>query len=349
MNCIVAVASCKGGVGKSTVAVNLAFSLAKQGAKVGIFDADVYGPSLATLVKSDDFDGLYQQNNLVLPVVYKGIKLMSFAYASAHSGGGPAIMRGPMVTQVIKQLLTGTNWGELDYLILDMPPGTGDVQLTLCQLVAITAAIIVTTPQKISLIDVEKGIHMFDKLRLPTIAVVENMSYFYCPDCETRHDIFGGGALQQLLKQFGIPFAIELPLDRDIALYSDSGHPIVLAKPDGDIVKRYTQLSTHVVRELSKILHSGDQLPEISHDSKRGISLQFPGQESTVIPSVMLRQQCRCAHCIDELSGQPLLDPNSIDENIHVTAISRVGRYAVMIDWSDGHRSIFPYEVLERL
>ena len=178
---IIAVASCKGGVGKSTVAVNLAFTLSRMGAAVGIFDADVYGPSLPTLVNAP-FHGLFQDGDSIIPVEHDGVKLMSFAYAAAPQGEGrPAIMRGPMVSQVINQLLTGTGWGELDYLILDMPPGTGDIQLTVAQLVPMSAAVIVTTPQQISFVDVVKGVEMFDQLKIPTIAVVENMSYFMTP------------------------------------------------------------------------------------------------------------------------------------------------------------------------
>ncbi|KAK1265616.1 Cytosolic Fe-S cluster assembly factor NBP35 [Acorus gramineus] len=172
---IIAVSSCKGGVGKSTIAVNLAYTLAGMGAKVGIFDADVYGPSLPTMVSPENqLLEMNPETRTIIPTEYLGVKLISFGFA----GQGRAIMRGPMVSGVIDQLLTTTEWGELDYLVIDMPPGTGDIQLTLCQVVPLTAAVIVTTPQKLAFIDVAKGVRMFSKLKVPCVAVVENMCHF---------------------------------------------------------------------------------------------------------------------------------------------------------------------------
>ena len=180
---ILAVSSCKGGVGKSTVAINLAYSISKLGKKVGIFDADVYGPSLPTLVNTDDY-GLradIDEPQKILPHEYDGVKAMSYGFVSK---GQRAVMRGPMVSQLITQLISNTSWGELDYLVLDMPPGTGDIAITLCQEINITAALIVTTPQKLSYVDVIKGIEMFDNLKVPTVGILENMSYFVCDGCD---------------------------------------------------------------------------------------------------------------------------------------------------------------------
>ncbi|KAF9617262.1 hypothetical protein IFM89_035206 [Coptis chinensis] len=189
---IVAVSSCKGGVGKSTVAVNLAFTLAGMGARVGIFDADVYGPSLPTMVSPENrLLEMNPEKKTIIPVDYLGVKLVSFGFA----GEGRAIMRGPMVSGVINQLLTTTEWGELDYLVIDMPPGTGDIHLTLCQVVPLSAAVIVTTPQKLSFIDVAKGVRMFSKLKVPCVAVVENMCHFDADG--KRHYPFGRGSGSQ--------------------------------------------------------------------------------------------------------------------------------------------------------
>ncbi|KAJ6805647.1 fe-S cluster assembly factor HCF101, chloroplastic isoform X1 [Iris pallida] len=186
---IVAVSSCKGGVGKSTVAVNLAYTLAGMGARVGIFDADVYGPSLPTMVSPENrLLEMNPETRTILPAEYLGVKLVSFGFA----GQGRAIMRGPMVSGVINQLLTTAEWGELDYLVIDMPPGTGDIQLTLCQVAPLTAAVIVTTPQKLAFIDVAKGVRMFSKLKVPCVAVVENMCYFDADD--KRYYPFGKGS-----------------------------------------------------------------------------------------------------------------------------------------------------------
>ena len=345
---IVAVASCKGGVGKSTTAVNLAFSIANKGAAVGIFDADIYGPSLQTLVNAE-FDGLFKQNNLILPVEFHSVKLMSFAYASANTGGGPAIMRGPMVTQVINQLLTGTKWGDLDYLIIDMPPGTGDTQLTLSQIVPMTAAIIVTTPQQLSFVDVVKGIQMFDKMKIPTIAVVENMSYFLCKNCNTKHEVFGSGSMKKLVEQFGFKNTFTLPIDKDISRLSDAGTPAVLERPEGSITKAYDEIAYAVIQEISKLIYGNSKKPEVSFNPDQGIIFTPQSGESFSITPVVLREACRCAHCVNEMTGEKVVRPEDITDDIKPENISPLGNYAVTISWSDGHSSIFPYEMLEKI
>ena len=345
---IVAVASCKGGVGKSTTAVNLAFSIASKGASVGIFDADIYGPSLQTLVNAE-FNGLFQQGNLIIPVEYKGLKLMSFAYASANTGGGPAIMRGPMVTQVINQLLCGTQWGDLDYLIIDMPPGTGDTQLTLSQIIPMTAAVIVTTPQELSFVDVVKGIQMFDKMKIPTVAVVENMSYFTCNNCNTKHEVFGTGSMKKLVQQFGFKNAFSLPIDTEISRLSDIGAPFVLERPNSSVTEQFSAISDAVVQEISKLVYGNDKKPAVSYDPDRGIIFTSPSEKNIIIKPAKLRGACRCAHCINEMTGEQVLRPEDIREDITPKNINPLGNYAVTISWSDGHSSIFPYEMFEKI
>ncbi len=344
---IIAVSSCKGGVGKSTIAVNLAFTLAGQGAAVGIFDADVYGPSLPTLVKAD-FQGLYQKHKMIIPVEYNGVKLMSFAYASANSGGGPAIMRGAMVTQIINQLLTGTNWGKLDYLIIDMPPGTGDIPLTLSQIIPITAAVIVTTPQQLSFVDVEKGIQMFDKMKIPTVAVIENMSYFICPSCTARHELFGSGSMSRLVNQFGITNSFTLPLDPSVSRLSDAGTPMVSEQPDSSISREFTSIAAAVVREIGRIVYGENTKPEITFEPDQGILSRTNGEVKAISP-VTLRLACRCAHCVNEMTGERMIGEHDIDQNVIPQSIRAMGNYAVTISWSDGHSSIFPYEYLHQL
>lgn len=343
---IIAVSSCKGGVGKSTTAVNLAYCLHQLGAKTGLFDADVYGPSLPTLVSPVERE-LFMRNDLIQPLEFEGVRLMSFGFVPSASGGGAAIMRGPMVTQVINQLLTGTDWGELDYLVIDMPPGTGDVQLTLTQIIPITAAVIVTTPQQLSFVDVVKGIQMFDKLKVPTVAVVENMSYFVCPDNGKTYYLFGQGARRKLVEQFGIRNSFEMPIDPEISRLSDAGTPVVLADPEGPSSRRYREIASAVVREIEKLAHSGFARPRVSFSADRGIVLTLPNGEQRVCTPAELRRACRCAHCVEEFSGKPLLDPASIPESIHPRSITPMGNYAVAITWSDGHSSsIYPYELL---
>ncbi len=344
---IIAVASCKGGVGKSTTAVNIAYSLSQKGASVGIFDADIYGPSLATLVNAP-FDGLFQKKDLIIPVEHINVKLMSFAYASANTGGGPAILRGPMVTQIINQLLTGTDWGELDYLVIDMPPGTGDIQLTLSQLIPITAAIIITTPQHLSFIDVKKGIQMFDQMKIPTIAVFENMSYFVCNSCNEKHEIFGSGSRKKLVEQFGIKNSFSMPLDQDISAFSDSGTPIVIAKPEGESAKEYSKVTDSIIREISKLNFANLPKPEVKFDNGNIYYKTDNGVENDIKPAI-LRRQCRCAHCINEITGEQILQQDDVEDSIIPNDIKPMGNYAVSINWSDGHSSIFPYELLNEL
>jgi Mrp family chromosome partitioning ATPase/DUF971 family protein len=346
---IIAVSSCKGGVGKSTTTVNLAFNLAKSGLSVGIFDADIYGPSLPTMIKAEDIN-LYEDGALIRPVEYNNIKLMSFGYAQNESQNqGPAILRGPMVSQIINQLLTNTNWGDLDYLLIDYPPGTGDVQLTLGQMIPITAAVIVTTPQHLSFIDVVKGIEMFDTLNIPTIAVVENMSYYVCKSCDDKHYIFGSGALNKLKKEFGFTHAFEFPLTTELSLSGDSGTPYILSHPESSIAQQYQNLADAVVEETEKINEGGIQSPEVGFDHIEGIIIQFNDTKDLKINSKTLRIECQCAHCVEEFTGKKQIDVQSIPDNVHPMSMNPVGNYALGINWSDGHSSLYPYERLKTL
>lgn len=356
VNAIVAVASCKGGVGKSTTAVNMAFSLAAQGARVGIMDADIYGPSLPTLVEPDD-RAVQFSGGRIQPLTCGGVKLMSFGYVNPDS----AIMRGPMIANVLNQLLTTTQWGVLDYLILDMPPGTGDVQLTLSQIVNINAAVIVTTPQKLSFVDVVKGIDMFDKVSVPSIAVIENMSYFVAPDSDTRHFIFGKGHRNRLVEQYGLTNSFSMPIDAALCEQSDNGVPFVVAQPDSLVAKEYDALAACVVREVAKIKYDGLGVPDMSFDEASGYIIVAKGDqraqgesqgqgegessESEVqqVWPADLRRNCRCALCVDEMTGRVRLDPGSVSENIRPNKMRPVGNYAIEITWSDGHPSLYPY------
>ena len=343
---IIAVSSCKGGVGKSTVAVNLAYALSQLGAKVGLFDADVYGPSLPTMVAADETH-LYFNDGFIEPPVYHGVKLMSFAYTQdAETESSPAMMRGPMVSQVVNQLLTGTQWGELDYLILDLPPGTGDIQLTLAQLIPITAAVIVTTPQKISFVDVVKGIEMFDKLSIPSIAIVENMSYFMCDGCDKQHYIFGRGALQSLVYEFGFSHVIEMPIDPQVSPSGDSGVPLVVGYPDSPIADKFKVLAGAVAREVSKLVHLNETTPVAEYIPARGIVLR-QGAKDWAVPCAELRAACRCARCQDEWTGERNVTLDQIPASIAPAGMSPVGNYALGINWNDGHSSIFPYSQLK--
>lgn len=337
---IVAVASCKGGVGKSTTAVNLAFSLAARGARVGIMDADIYGPSLPTLVEPDD-SAVQFSDGRIKPLEAHGVKLMSFGYVNPDS----AIMRGPMIANVLNQLLTTTQWGVLDYLILDLPPGTGDVQLTLSQIIKITAAVIVTTPQKLSFVDVVKGIDMFDKVSVPSVAVVENMSYFVAPDTDVKHYIFGKGHRQRLVEQYGLANSFSLPIDPELSEKSDNGIPYVVANPDSLLSADYQKLASAVVQEVSKIQYGGIGIPKVTFNEESGyIDVELPkAKESQQVWPATLRRECRCALCVDEMTGAQKLDPGDVPETVKPVKMSAVGNYALEVAWSDGHPSLYPY------
>lgn len=344
---IIAVSSCKGGVGKSTVSVNLAYSLARTGAKVGIFDADIFGPSLPTMVKLDDTD-IYQQDGLIVPLEYLGVKLMSFGYVNQSDDA--AVMRGAMVSQVLGQLLGDTDWGELDYLIVDMPPGTGDIQLTLMQSVALTAAVIVTTPQNLSFVDVVKGINMFDSLKVPVVSVVENMSYFEMPD-GSKNKIFGEGSLKKLVSQYGFRNAFEVPVITELSTAGDTGVPSVVAEPAGVIARTFADICSSTVREVSRVKFTKNEKPLVtSEEDGQVLKVLKKGDEPKFISAVDLRRACKCARCIDEMSGKPILDPSSVKEGIKITDIAVMGNYAVSIHFSDGHTSgVYSYDHLAEL
>ena len=244
---IIAVASGKGGVGKSTTAVNLALALKANGLRVGILDADVYGPSLPRLMK---ISGKPQQGEgrTIVPMENYGVKVMSMGFLVEEEAA--MIWRGPMVQSALIQMLREVEWGELDVLVLDMPPGTGDAQLTIAQQVPLAGAVIVSTPQDIALIDARKGITMFNKVEVPLLGVIENMSYFIAPDTGNRYDIFGHGGAKAEAERINVPFLGEIPLTIAIREHSDAGTPIVVSEPDGPQAKAYRDIAAQVWSQI---------------------------------------------------------------------------------------------------
>ena len=241
---IVAVASGKGGVGKSTTAVNLALGLAALGLKVGLLDADIYGPSMPRMLKVTEKPQAKDGGRVLAPIERHGLKTMSIGYLVAEDT--PMIWRGPMVQSALEQMLRDVDWGKLDVMIVDMPPGTGDAQLTMAQKVKLAGAVIVSTPQDIALIDARKGLNMFRKTAVPVLGFVENMSFFLCPHCGERSEIFGHGGARHEAEKLGVPFLGEVPLHLDIRTHSDSGDPIVAARPDGEHARIYRDIAQRV-------------------------------------------------------------------------------------------------------
>ncbi len=258
---IIAVASGKGGVGKSTTAVNLALALAAEGARVGLLDADIYGPSQPMMMgvsgRPESPDGKTME-----PLENYGVQVASIGFMIDPDQ--PMVWRGPIVTQALQQLLEQTNWKDLDYLIVDMPPGTGDVQLTLSQKVPVTGAVIVTTPQDIALLDARKGLKMFEKVGIPIIGIVENMSMHICSNCGHAEPIFGQGGGEKMCADFGVDFLGALPLTMSIREQADSGRPTVVAEPDGQVAQLYKAIARKVaVRVAEKAKDMTSKFPSI--------------------------------------------------------------------------------------
>ncbi len=253
---IIAVASGKGGVGKSTTAVNLALALKANGLKVGILDADIYGPSLPRLLhltgRPEPVSG-----RVLKPLEGYGLKVMSMGFLVEEET--PMIWRGPMVMSALTQMLREVAWGELDVLVVDMPPGTGDAQLTMAQQVPLAGAVIVSTPQDLALIDARKGLNMFRKVDVPVLGIVENMSYFLCPSCGERSDIFGHGGARAEAEKLGVPFLGEVPLHMEIRARSDAGTPVVVSEPDGPHAALYREIATKVWEEVARNRQDGAQ------------------------------------------------------------------------------------------
>lgn len=243
----VAVASGKGGVGKSTVAVNIAVALAQAGASVGLLDADVYGPSIPLMMGTHDRP--IMRDNRIIPIEAHGVKLMSIGFILDPEKA--LIWRGPLVAQLITQFLNDVDWGDLDYLIIDLPPGTGDAQLTLVQRIPIAGAVIVTTPQDVALADALKGLRMFEEVKTPILGIVENMSGFVCPVCGTNHDIFDSGGGERVAAENNVELLGKIPLEPLVRVGGDAGTPIVIANPDSATAKAFDQAAARVATRLA--------------------------------------------------------------------------------------------------
>lgn len=241
---LIAVASGKGGVGKSTVSTNLSLALTKLGHKVGLLDADIYGPSQQMMLGIEGRPQIDEVDEKIIPMERHGVKMMSLGLITEPDT--PVIWRGPMVMKALEQFLVDVKWGELDFLVIDLPPGTGDAQLTITQKVPLTGAVIVTTPQDVALIDARKGLAMFRKVNVPVLGIIENMSYFICRHCGEREEIFGHGGGQKTAERLGVPFLGEVPIDPKVVVGGDSGEPIVSLDPDSPATAAFISLAKQV-------------------------------------------------------------------------------------------------------
>ena len=371
---IIAVGSGKGGVGKSTVSVNLAFALQQIGGSIGLMDADVLGPSIPCMLglptgqpPATTADGK------IVPANRHNLKVISMGMLTGDDN--PAILRGPMVSKYLKMFIGSVQWGSLDYLILDLAPGTGDTQLTVAQSVPLSGAIIVTTPQDVSLRIARRGLRMFETVHVPILGIIENMSTFTCPHCGKGTDVFRRGGGERMSRQLGVPFLGAIPLDPEIVECGDEGRSIILEKPDSVAAMAYLAIATELAGRLQGLPTTGVKPFAWTWDTNEGepawleSAVRPSGSRTTAIGfrrrdartlSVLwedgrrndfdvldLRLACPCALCVEEMSGRPLLDPKSIRPDVAPRTITSIGNYAITINWNDGHSTgIYSFERL---
>lgn len=372
---IIAVHSAKGGVGKSTVTVNLACALAAKGARVGMLDADVHGPSGAMMMGTGEWPDPGPVENSIQPIKAHGVSFISIANMTTRET--PLIWRGPMVSSVIGQLLSNVWWGELDYLFIDMPPGTGDAQLTLAQTVPLTGAIIVSTPQELALEDTLRGIRGFGRVNVPILGMIENMSWFTCDGCDTKTFPFGEEGAVVLAQEAGIDLLGRLPLEPHICQGGDTGKPFTVAHPNSTSSRAMNGIVSFIVEKLEDMrstptsfdltwremgwnervaqapevdTSAGGELAAIWQVSFDELGVLWADGTQNVLPVRALRLACPCARCVDEMTGKPLLDPETVPANITLKEVKSVGRYALMPVFSDDHRSgLFHFERLRKI
>jgi len=374
---IVAIGSGKGGVGKSTVSVNLALVLRQLGGRIGLVDADVLGPSIPGMlgIPTGRRPAATPDGNAI-PAERYGVKTISMGMFTDDDT--PAVLRGPMVGKYLRMFIGGVQWGVLDYLILDLPPGTGDTQLTLAQSLTLSGAVIVTTPQDVSLKIARRGLRMFEKVHVPILGIVENMSTFTCPHCGQSTDIFRRGGGERMSRQLGVPFLGAIPLDADIVTGGDAGRPIVVDKPKSVAAQAYAAIaaalaaqlhaaSATVLKSFAWTWHSHEGEPSwlesaVRPSGSRTMAIGFRQRDPRTLSVLWedghhddfdvrdLRLACHCALCIEEMSGRQLLDPKTVRPDVGPRVISSIGNYAIGIDWNDGHNSgIYSFDHLRSL
>jgi ATP-binding protein involved in chromosome partitioning len=343
---MIAVASGKGGVGKSTTAVNLALGFQAIGLSAGILDADIYGPSQPRLLGLSGRPQVAGGKTL-LPMEAYGLKAMSMGFLVDE--GTPIIWRGPMVVSALTQMLRDVAWGELDVLVIDMPPGTGDVQLTMAQQVPLSGAIIVSTPQDLALIDARKGLNMFRKVDVPVLGIIENMSTFICPKCGERSDIFGHGGAEREAEKLGIPFLGGVPLDMDIRVKSDEGRPIVATAPDGPHAQVYRDIAARAWAELKGGSEDRIKSPKLEIGAGGAeLIVAFEGAKPFTLSAEMLRVMSPSAEVQGHSPDQRVTVPRK--RNVKIRELRPVGNYAVRIVFADGHDTgLYAWSYLQTL
>jgi len=349
---IVAVASGKGGVGKSTTAVNIAFALARAGQKVGLLDADVYGPSIPRMVKVTKPAGQSQGpgGTMMTPPEADGVKVLSAGMFLEQ--GDAATLRGPRAGGVVKQFLTQIDWGELDVLLIDYPPGTGDIQLTISQTAPLSGALVVTTPQEVALLDVRRAVAMFKTLKVPVLGVIETMSSFICDGCDKVHHIFREGGGERLARELGVSFLGGIPLDPRVVVGGDEGRPQVVEFPDSPVAKAYASAAQASSAQLERLrnVQTTIGIKDIQNADERTLAITWTDGKTDRLDAVALRRRCPCAACIDEWTGEKRLKPEDVADTVRVLRVEPNGAYALRIGFTDGHGTgIYTYGLLKQI
>ena len=348
---IIAIGSGKGGVGKSTTAVNLAVALQRLGAKVGLMDADIYGPSLPKLM------GLHEApieapSGKIAPPVIHGIKCMSMGLLG---GDTPIVWRGPMASKAVSQFLSEVEWGELDYLIVDLPPGTGDIQLTLAQSIRLSAAIVVMTPQALATEIARRGLKMFQQVRVPVLGLVENMSEYLCPECGHKSHLFSRGGGDSVAKELDLPILQRFPLDPLLLEDGDAGVPVNISRPDSSSAKLFLELAQNMAAELSTLVSGGRNTRPVvvttePNDAHKMLKVSWNDGRQSVVAYKELRYLCPCAVCVDENTGHRKIRREDVKPDVHPARIQTVGNYALGIHWSDGHSTgLYAFDYLRKI
>ncbi len=369
---MIAISSGKGGVGKSSVTANIAVAMAEAGLRVGVVDADIYGPSIPGMLGiATDRKPQVAPNGKMAPSEAYGVKVVSMAMLTDDDK--PAILRGPMVGKYLNMFVKQVEWGTLDLLLLDLPPGTGDIQLTLAQAFPLSGAVVVTTPQDVSLKIARRGLRMMEQVNVPILGIVENMSGFTCPCCKTVTHIFHDGGGEEIARELGVAFLGKVPLDPAVVDSGDSGTPLVKSAPDSPAAVAYRQIAALLMGDGSRTdglvtpfawtLADGTGKPApataadgtpgrlvaLDHDATGLILNWADGQDQRLAPRD-LRNGCRCAQCRDEMTGKRRLDPETVRLDIKITRIWSVGNYALGFAFSDGHDTgIYTFQYLNSM
>ncbi|MBU0983149.1 MAG: P-loop NTPase [candidate division Zixibacteria bacterium] len=345
---VVAIASGKGGVGKSTVTSNLAMALSATGAKVGLLDADIYGPSQPGMMGASGQKPDVADNKLQ-PVTRHGVKFVSMGLLLDEDS--PVVWRAPMATKMISQFIGAVNWGKLDYLLVDLPPGTGDVQITLAQQAPLTGAVIVTTPQDVALDVAKKGLKMFEQVNVPILGIIENMSGFTCSHCGEVTAIFKEGGGKALAEKLKVPYLGSIPLDPQIMMGGEEGLPVTGGSADSPAAKSFTATAARLVEQVVLEAESAALEPvNVELTTEGDVDITWPGGKQEIYRAYDLRVNCPCAACVDEDSGKRTLDVKHVALDVRITSFRTVGRYALAFDFSDRHNTgIYRYERLRDL